>query len=285
MSGAVATPAGRLGTLLSETRKIPAFVRRDFLVNWSYRFAFFSDWVNLVLQVGLFYFVGRLVDPRRLPAFGGTRPTYVEFVTIGIAVASFVQIGLSQVVTAIRNEQLMGTLESLLVTPTAPTTVQLGSVIYEVLYVPVRTVLFFVLVSILLGADLHLTGLGPAAGVLLVFVPVVWGLGMLSAAGVLTFRRGLGVVGLGSILLTATSSTYFPVELLPGWLRPLARFNPITVTLQAMRRALLGHAGWGDVLPAILTLAPAAVVSITVGILAFRLALRREHRRGTLGLY
>ncbi len=47
MSGAVATPAGRLGTLLSETRKIPAFVRRDFLVNWSYRFAFFSDWVNL----------------------------------------------------------------------------------------------------------------------------------------------------------------------------------------------------------------------------------------------
>jgi ABC-2 type transport system permease protein len=270
---------------VSEARKIAAFVRRDFLVAWSYRFAFFSDWVNLILQVALFFFVGRLVDPRRLPAFEGTRPSYVEFVAIGIAISSFVQIGLSEVVTAIRTEQLMGTLESLLVTPTAPTVLQLGSVIYEVLYVPFRTALFLVLVSVLLGADLHLEGLGPAAGVVLAFVPVVWGGGMVGAAGVLTFRRGLGLVGLGTILLTATSSTYFPVELLPGWLRLLARFNPITVALQAMRQALIGRAGWGDVLPAILTLAPAAAVSLGVGILAVRLALRRERRRGTLGLY
>jgi ABC-2 type transport system permease protein len=281
-----AIPNGRWTALVDETRKIPAFIRRDFLVQWSYRFAFFSDWLNLILQVVLFYFVGRLVDPDRLPALaGGVRPTYVEFVTVGIAVTSVLQVGLSRVVSVTREEQLMGTLESLLLTPTAPTTVQLGSVMYDLLYVPLRTLVFLGLTVAFFGADFNLSGLLPAGVVLLAFIPVVWGLGMISAAGVLTFRRGLGFVGLFTVLLTGTSSTYFPVEVFPGWLQTIARLNPITRALQASRDALLGDAGWADVLPTVAWLVPTAALALAAGVFAFRLATKRERRRGTLGLY
>jgi ABC-2 type transport system permease protein len=276
---------GRVSLVLEEARKIPAFVRRDFLVAWSYRMAFFSDWVTIILQVALFYFVGRLIDPARLPTFGGARVSYFQFVVVGIALASFLYVGLGRVVTVIRTEQLMGTLESLLLTPTSPLTLQLGSVAYDLLYLPVRTVIFLLLAWVLLGARFSLSGLGPAMSVLLAFIPVVWGLGMVSAAGVLTFRRGAGVVGLGTVALTATSSTYFPIEVLPGWLEAVAHLNPITIALGATREALLGRAGFIDVLPAILTLAPMAVVSLVLGVFAFRMALRRERRRGSLGLY
>src|SRR5919106_357392 len=271
--------------LWDEVRKIPAFVRRDFLVMWSYRLAFFSDWINLVFQIALFYFIGRLIDPGRLPTFSGVRVTYIEFVAVGIRPSSFVYIGLSRVVSVIRNEQLMGTLESLLMTPTALTTIQLGSVTYDLLYVPIRTVVFLLLAVAFLGARFSLGGLGPAALVLTAFIPVVWVLGMISAAGVLTFRRGLGVVGFVSLLLTTTSSTYVPVEILPGWLQGIATLNPITIALSGMREALLGGAGWEQVMPAILVLVPTAVASIGLGVVAFRLALLRERRRGTLGLY
>jgi ABC-2 type transport system permease protein len=271
--------------VIEEARKIPAFVRRDFLVAWSYRLAFFSDWFSLGLQVLLFYFVGRLVDPQRLPSIGGTQITYIQFVAVGIALSSFLYVGLSRVVTVIRNEQLMGTLEALLVTPTSPLTLQLGSVAYDLLYVPLRTVIFLALASLLPGAHFTFTGLGPAGAVLLAFIPVVWGLGMFGSAAVLTYRRGLGLVGAGTILLTGTSSIYFPVELLPGPLRVIAEVNPITIALTGMREALLGRAGWLEVLPSIGALIPMAVLSLGLGLGAFRLALRRERRRGTLGLY
>ena len=268
-----------------EVRKVAAFFRRDFLINWSYRLAFFSDWANMIMQVALFYFLGRLIDAQRLPDVGGVRPSYVEFVVVGIAFASFLQIGLNRVVTVVRNEQLIGTLESLLMTPTSPVTLQLGSVAYDVVYVPIRMVLFFVLSSVILGADFTFLGLFPVALILVVFIPLVWGLGMISAAGVVTFKRGFGVVGLGSLILTATSSTYFPVEVLPSWLQAVARYNPITIALSASRKALLGGAGWSEILPSVAALVPMAALTLVAGIVAFRLALLRERRRGTLGLY
>jgi ABC-type multidrug transport system permease subunit len=282
-SAGLSEPLGPL--FLGEMRKTLAFVRRDFLVAWSYRVAFISDWLNLFLQIILFYFVGKMIDPASLPAFDGEPVSYVEFVAVGIAVASFLQIGLSRVVTVMRDEQLMGTLESVLLTPTAPTTMQLGSVTYDLLYVPLRMVIFLTLAAVFLGAQFDVSGIGPTTVVLLAFVPVVWGIGMASAAGVVVFRRGLGVVGLLTIVLTATSSAYFPIDLFPGWVQTLAQLNPVTVTLEAAREALLGGAGWDPVPSALAILVPAAAVAIGAGVFAFRLALRRERQKGTLGLY
>ena len=53
---------GRLSVLLGEAIKLPAFARRDMIVAFSYRFAFFSDAFSLVLQAFLFYFVGLAYD-------------------------------------------------------------------------------------------------------------------------------------------------------------------------------------------------------------------------------
>ena len=108
-------------------------------------------------------------------------------------------------VTVTREEQLMGTLESLMMTPTAPTTVQLGSVMYDLVYVPIRTAIFLGIAVAVLDVRLHLSGAVPAAVVLLAFIPVVWGLGMVSAAAVFTFRRGLGFVGSKSLHLSFCS--------------------------------------------------------------------------------
>jgi uncharacterized membrane protein (UPF0182 family) len=52
-----------------------------------------------------------------------------------------------------------------------------------------------------------------------------------------------------------------------------------------MREALLGGAGWTDVAPSLLVLAPMSAFSLIVGMAIFRLAVRRERRLGTLGLY
>jgi len=272
-------------TMWREAAKLAAFLRRDLLVTLSYRFAFVSDVANLVAQTFMFFFVGLLVDQRKMPSFGGTQASYMAFVVVGIAVSAFLQVGLGRMVYAIRNEQLMGTLESLFMTPTSETTILFGLVVYDLLYVPIRTLVFLGLVAALFGVDLNLAGMGPTTLVLALFIPFVWGLGAATAAAVVRFRSVPGLIGLGGYALAATSGAYFPLNLLPGWLGDLARYNPVAIALHGARGALLGGVGWAGVLPDVLLLAPMAGVSLVVGMLSFRLALRWERRSGTLGIY
>lgn len=270
--------------LATELRKLAAFFRRDLLVTFSYRLALVRDWVNLLVQVAVLGFVGRLIPSSALPTFGGGAVTYLEFVTVGIAVGSFVQLGMQRVSSGVRSEQLMGTLEAILATPTNLLTIQVGWVVYDVVYVPLRTLVFLGAMGLFAGVHLAPQGVLPALVVLAAFIPFVWGLGVLSAAGTMTFRRGAGV-GLVATLLTISSGAYFPLTVLPGWLRAVAAWNPIALAVDAMRHALLGSGGWDEAARAVTALVPAAIATLLLGILAFRVALRRERRRGTVGLY
>jgi ABC-2 type transport system permease protein len=280
---AIPAPARRLSTVLSEAAKLLAFLRRDFLEAWSYRTAFISDALNLALQALLFYYVGRLIDPAALPTFGNGRVSYFEYVVVGIAISMVVGVGLFRSAAAFRKEQLMGTLEVLLMTPTSAATIQFGSVIYDLVYVPVRTSLFFLAVTLAAQVHINADGILPAVVVLLSFMPFVWGLGILYAASTLTFK----VTGGGFVvsIITLTSGAYFPLSVLPDWLQTLAAANPMTLAVNAMRETLLGNGGWPDAGRAVLVLVPASVVTVALGIVAFRAALRRERRRGSLGFY
>ena len=276
---------GRLRAFAGEAAKLPAFLRRDFLVAWSYRMSFVSDLVNLAGQVIVFYFVGRLVDPSLLPKYGGSDVTYLEFAAVGIALGVFIQFGLDRVAAAMRGEQLMGTLESVLVSPTAPWTVQLGSVFFDLVYVPLRTAVFLGAIMVAFGLNFSASGILPALLIVIVFLPFVWGLGVATAAVLLTFRRGGGFVGLGVVLLGLVSGVYFPLDLLPGWVATIGQNNPIALAIEGMREALLGNAPATDSLRTAAILVPMSIVSLLAGMYAFRLAVRRELRRGSLGLY
>ena len=280
-----ATTASRRALLIGELRKLPAFVRRDFLVAWSYRMSFFSDALSLFSLMLVFYFIGLMVDTSELPTYGGSQVSYIEFAAIGLAVGVYTQFGLDRVAGAIRSEQLMGTLESLLVTPTAPATIQVGSVAFNFLYLPLRTILLLVGLAVVFGLHFDAGGIGPALAILLFYVPFIWGFGVAGAAVVLTFRRGGGLMALATMALGLVSGVYFPLDLLPDWIASVSQYNPVALAISGMREALLGGAGWSVVGPTIVLLAGMSFASLLFGLVLFRLALRRERRRGSLGLY
>jgi ABC-2 type transport system permease protein len=268
-----------------EPAKLLAFARRDLLVAWSYRFSFVSDAVSLAGFTLIFYFIGLMVDSDRLPTYAGTRVTYLEFAVIGLALGMVMQLALERVAQAVRGEQLMGTLESVLLTPTSLPTIQLGSVMFDLIYTPLRTGVFLLATSLAFGLHLEPSGIGPALLVLAAFIPFMWGIGVAGAGMILTFRRGAGLLTAAMLVLALLSGVYFPSDLLPGWLTAPAAANPVAIAIEAIRDALLGGAGWGGALKAAALLLPMSLASLALGWAAFRLALRRERRLGTVGLY
>jgi ABC-2 type transport system permease protein len=272
-------------SVIADAPKLLAFVRRDFRIALSYRTAALTGLLGIVLQVVAFSFLGKLVDPSRLPEFGGTRATYIEFVAIGICLNMTVLLLLRELSRALHAEQMTGTLESLLVTPTRIGIVQLGSTLFNLLYVPVRLFLFLALIAIVFGLHLHSGGILPATVLMLEFLPFLWGLGLIAGGAVLTFRRGAGAIGAGVTVLGLSSGAFFPLTVLPAWLAHIAAFNPLAIVLGALRDALIGGTGWNALAAPLLELLPLAIASIVAGIFFFRLFLARERRLGTLGLY
>jgi ABC-2 type transport system permease protein len=272
-------------SVIAEAPKLAAFVRRDFRITLSYRTGAITGLVAIAGQVLAFSFLGRLVDPARMPIYGGTRASYIEFVAIGICLNMTVLLLLHELSRALRNEQLIGTLESLLVTRTRMGTLQMGSTLFNLLYVPLRLCAFLAVTSIVFGLRLHTDGILPATVLMLVFLPFLWGLGLIAAGAVLTFRRGTGAIGVGVTVLGLSSGAFFPLSVLPGWLAQLAMFNPVAIALTALREILIGGAGWHALATPLIVLLPLAVISVAAGIFCFRLFLQRERRLGTLGLY
>jgi ABC-2 type transport system permease protein len=272
-------------TLTAELPKVAAFLRRDFLIALSYRVAFVADVLQLCAHVLLFGLIGRLVDPALLPAYGGEPTGYLEFVAIGALLSLVFGMLLERVASAIRTEQMIGTLEALLVTPLRTFTLQAGAVAFDAVQVPLRMALFLAAIAVTAGLDLELSGILPSIAVLIAFLPFVWGLGLVSAGAIVTFRRGAGVTAMAGMVLGLSSGAYFPLTVLPGWMGAVLTWNPMAIALEAMRAALIGGEGWGAIAPDLLVLVPMSVLTLMAGMLAFHAAVARERRRGSLGMY
>lgn len=272
-------------SFLDELAKLAAFIRRDLRIAASYRMALVVGVFLLAAQAIMFSLIGKLVDPSRLPSYGGAPTTYLEFASIGIVFNMIVVLMLGQVAMSMRSEQMIGTLESLLITPTWIGTIQFGSAAFELLWIPLRFSMFLLAIGLIFGLSMHASGIAPSLALLLVFLPFLWGLGLASAGAILTYRRGGSAMTIGGTVLGLASGAFFPLALLPAWLSVIAKLNPLAIALDGMRNALIGGSGWSPILTDLEKLAPMSLVALGAGVLAFRLALRRERRLGTLGMY
>jgi len=108
------------------------------------------------------------------------------------------------------------------------------------------------------------------------------GVGILSASFILVYKTGnpFGwILGTVSGLL---GGVVFPVALHPPWIRWASSLLPVTYALDGMRKSLLASAGFAEVLPDIAALAVFNIILLPASLLAFRLAVRKAKRDGTL---
>src|SRR5208337_944918 len=108
------------------------------------------------------------------------------------------------------------------------------------------------------------------------------GLGVLSAAYLLLFKRGNPAKWLLLGVSSVVGGMLFPVNILPGWLQFIARINPITYALDAMRAVLLDGASLLAISRPLLLLLVFGAILLPASMAAFSWALRRTKTTGTL---
>ena len=264
--------------------RLGAFLRRDLREALSYKFTFVSSLAGILFSTATFFFVSKLVPPGApsLAPYGGD---YFSFAVVGVAFSSLLGIFQAGLPSVIRNAQVSGTLEAVLVTPASVPTVLVGSSLYSFVFQTVRTVLHLAVAVLVFGMALGRVEWAGVAAVFALTALAFLSVGMLSASFILVYKLGNPFGWLLGGVSGLLGGVVFPVALLPAWLRWASALLPVTYALDGMRRSLLAPAGFAALLPDVVALAVFDTVLLPLGLVAFRAAVRKAKRDGTLSHY
>lgn len=271
-------------TSTSMGRLFWAFLRRDAMTHLSYRLQFALDLLSIVFSVATFYFVSRLFSSAQIPALETYGGDYFSFVLIGISFSAYQGVGLHSFASSIRQEQYLGTLESVMAAPVRIPTFLLASAQWDFLYATLQVVLY-ILAGIFFGLRFPAAHIPSALLLTLLTVAAFSSLGVLSAAFIIKYKRGDPVTWLISTASELLGGVFFPVAVLPPTLQGLSQLVPMTHSLEGLRASLLRGAGFAETAPQALALAAFTAVAMPLGIFFFKKTLDAARREGSLGHY
>jgi ABC-2 type transport system permease protein len=262
--------------------KIWAFLVRDFLSDVSYRFAFVLQLGGMFFAVAVFFFASRMVNPNTA-GMDGIEP--FPWLLVGIAFQLYFSTALYSFSEKVRSEQVLGTLEAMLVSPTPTSVVIFSSTAWDFTWGALRLVVYLLCAVFVFGVKLNVASpVALAAGIGLTLLSSA-GIGMLSASFILYFKRGDPVNFLLTMGTTFFGNVIFPSKLLPVSVQWVSDWLPMSWSLKVVRGSLLSGASFGELSGELGRLAILTAILVPAGLLGARVAIRRAKREGSLVQY
>ena len=264
--------------------QILAFLRRDWRLARSSTVGFAWQAAAIVFATPTLYYLGRLVGPRAtaIAAYGGD---YFTFAILGIAFSGFFAGLMGACAAAVRQEQIGGTLDVLLIAPASLPTLVAGVSLWPMLLAAAQGVLYIGLGVTMFHIDVTNMNLVGVAVIIVLTTIVSGALGLLATAFVLLLRRAepfTGImVGIGAML----GGVFYPVEILPARTRVVAQFVPLTPALHGLRLAVMRGADLTALASSIALLLVWAAVLVPASLGAAQAALSEARRSGTASGY
>lgn len=217
-------------------RQLRALARQP----WFIAISLAQPLVYLVLYTALFE---RIVE---IPGFEAG--SYLDFLAPGIVLMTAIFSG-GFAGVAVINDLDRGVIDRFLVSPVKRAALIAGTLMQQAIVTVIQSLILIGL-ALALGARFPggILGLAVLIGIAIV---VGTAFGSLSIGLALAIRKEESVIAAVQLLLlplTFLSSVFIERDLIPGWIRELARFNPADWAVQAGREAVAANAEWAVVL-------------------------------------
>lgn len=187
--------------------------------------------------------------------------------------------------TALRTEQVRGSLEALFMTPVSRLVILFGPLLSQVVWAVWMFGIVAATMALVFGVDIALGSALRALVVIGVAVPALYGLGALFAAVVLRYGEVSALVQGVRGVFTVFCGMSFPIVVLPEWGRAVALALPPTYLIGDLRRVLLAGAGLAELLPSLAVLLALGLLLCGLAVVAFRRTERYARRGGSLAQY
>lgn len=255
-----------------------AIFRRDLLLFVSYRTRPFSTLFSVAVSLVLFYYLSRLV---RSPAVGSP-DDYYGFVVVGLIIFGVLTSTLSTPVATLRAELQAGTFERMVLSPFGAVRSIVSLLIFPVVQALVLGTLSLAFAAAVFGLAVRWPSALLAIPVALLGALAFAPFGLAMAAAVVLVKQTNAGATLIITAVTLLAGVYFPISLLPDWIRWASDVQPFTPAVDLLRNLLVGTPLRDSPGVELAKLVGFTVVTLPLSLLLLRAAVQRGRRRGTI---
>jgi ABC-2 type transport system permease protein len=255
-------------------------MRRDAVLFMTYRTQVVSQFVGPLFTITLFYYISHLVTSRTIRSPGG----YFGFVIVGVVIVQILTISLGVMPMSTRQELVSGTIERFLVSAHGPVNGIIGTMLFPLISALFTGVITLMAATLLFGLPLASTAaLAIPVSLLgmLAFMPFAFFLVSL----VMAFKQVASAAQFIIAGLAIVGGLYFPVSVLPSWIRWAAEVQPFTPATDLLRHLLVDAPLRQSAEVDLLKLVGFVVVLLPTGFALLRFAIRYGQRTGTVAEY
>lgn len=274
------TGAGAANTL----KTLWAFLKRDIAIERTYRASFLFQLGEVFFTIIFFVILSWLVGDSSAPYLRSYGGTYLSFVFLGIAFNIFMFNGLTSFGNQLRESQLAGTLQAVLMTPVPLSVFVLSSGLWGHVRTLLRA-LAYVIAGMIMGMDLSNANLPGAILTLFLGILAFDALGIMGSAMVMLTKRVLPFMVYFSTASALLSGVFFPLQILPSQIKWLSALLPSTYALEGLRLALLRGVSTSALLPQLVPLALFDALLLPLAFWIFYLSTQRVMMNGSLFHY
>jgi ABC-2 type transport system permease protein len=273
--------AGRSGRFLRELTAIRAFILRD--VDLTKRYLGW-DVVWLVYNLINAAIIGLIgVSSGAAPSYVPHGQPYIFYLLIGAIMWSYMSVLFIIVAETVAWERWEGTLEYTFMAPIHRLTHLFGVCAFAVIYGIVRIILMLLVLVLVFHLNLAHANLLSALVVLIVGSFAMVGMGLIGAVfPLLSPEKGAQATHIILAVILLVSGVYYPVQVLPAWLQPLAYVSPTYWALIGQRKALLEGAPLWQLWDVLGALVLTGLVFVPIGYFVFTWGERYAKRVGLL---
>ena len=266
-------------------KKPLAFIKKDFLVESSYKLSFLLNVFGVLTSILGYFFIDKLFGHRIVSHLEEFGVNYFSYVLLSMAFFSYAGVGLGSFSHRIRSEQMQGTLEALLLTPTKISTILFSLGLWNLLFATLDMAIYIMLGIFLFKISFANVNILSTLVILFLTIISFSSLGILSASFIMVFKRGNPVGWIINSLEGLIGGVYFPITIMPAWLQFLARFFPITYAIRAIELAVYKGYSILQLNKEIGFLLLFSLLLLPVSLASFKYSLKKAKKNGSLSQY
>jgi ABC-2 type transport system permease protein len=255
-------------------------IRRDAILFVSYRSQIVAQFVGPLFSITLFYYISHVLTARSIHSPGG----YFGFVIVGLVIVQILTISMGVMPVTVRQELVSGTMERFLVSAHGPINGIIGTMLFPLINAIFSGALLLILAAVIFGLPLAPTAVLAIPVALLgtlAFLPFAFFL----VALVMAFKQASSVAQFIVAGIAIVGGLYFPIAVLPEWIRWASDVQPFTPATDLLRHFLVDTPLVHPAVVELLKLVGFIAVLLPVGLILLRASIRYGQRSGTVAEY
>lgn len=261
-------------------------VKKDFLVDFSYKISFFGQFLGIFLTIISFFFISEIFVDTKSIHLKEFNYDYFIFATIGIAILDMVITIMRSLTTSLREAQSFGYVEMFFISAISPTYVFLCSSIYPFIKCSFRFVIYILFLELSSSHTFLLQSVLTSFLLILLMIIPFLALSFLALSFVLYFKQADPINFFINVVISIFSGIIYPVSVLPEIMQSISNFIPLTSQLNSARHVLINNSLDGYMFSDLFYIHILfSLIFLFVCISVFKISINLVKKRGTISTY